>query len=239
MSIVALTFDLDDTLWPVKPTLIRAEKATRNWLKSHAPSIIDQFTLEDMLQVRMVLLEEQPDLAHQVSELRRRAMEKMALEAGYSGNSASELAESAFDVFLSHRQQVDCFPGVIELLANLSENYVIGAISNGNADVFKTDLASYFNFSVSAETIGISKPDAAIFAHALEQVNAVSQQQCSASEIIHIGDDYRSDIAGGKDFGNRTIWLASGNRENHDNGKADAMIKDILELPAALAALRR
>ena len=33
----AITLDLDDTLWPVWPTIERAEKAMRSWLSHRAP----------------------------------------------------------------------------------------------------------------------------------------------------------------------------------------------------------
>ena len=204
MAVVALTFDLDDTLWPVKPALIRAEKATSDWLAANAPSILDTFTLEDMLDVRMTLLEQKPALAYQISELRRQAMTQMAMKSGFSETEARNIAEEAFQVFLAHRQNVDCFPGVSKLLEELANSYVIGAISNGNADIFKTELGGYFSFCVSAESVGASKPDAKIFAHALEQVQSATNNSCSAAEIIHIGDDYHSDIAGGKDFGCQT-----------------------------------
>ena len=33
----AITLDLDDTLWPVWPTIHRAEDVLRAWLDTHAP----------------------------------------------------------------------------------------------------------------------------------------------------------------------------------------------------------
>ena len=36
-KIKAITLDLDDTLWPIWPTIERAEKALHDWLAEHAP----------------------------------------------------------------------------------------------------------------------------------------------------------------------------------------------------------
>ena len=36
-KIKAITLDLDDTLWPIWPTIERAEKALHDWLSEHAP----------------------------------------------------------------------------------------------------------------------------------------------------------------------------------------------------------
>ena len=35
--IQAISLDLDDTLWPVWPTIERAERALHDWLQRHAP----------------------------------------------------------------------------------------------------------------------------------------------------------------------------------------------------------
>ena len=37
-AIRAITLDLDDTLWPVLPTLLRAEETLAAWLASQAPA---------------------------------------------------------------------------------------------------------------------------------------------------------------------------------------------------------
>ena len=36
-KIRGISFDLDDTLWPIWPTIERAEKALLDWLGAHAP----------------------------------------------------------------------------------------------------------------------------------------------------------------------------------------------------------
>ncbi|MEP6790835.1 MAG: HAD family hydrolase, partial [Ramlibacter sp.] len=36
-KIRAISFDLDDTLWPIWPTIERAEKTLHNWLAENAP----------------------------------------------------------------------------------------------------------------------------------------------------------------------------------------------------------
>ena len=34
----AITLDLDDTLWPIWPTIARADQAMRDWLAERAPA---------------------------------------------------------------------------------------------------------------------------------------------------------------------------------------------------------
>jgi len=35
MTIKVISFDLDDTLWPIMPTILNAEKVTNNWIKEN------------------------------------------------------------------------------------------------------------------------------------------------------------------------------------------------------------
>ena len=37
--IKAITFDLDDTLWPILPVIIEAEKITKRWLIKNYPPL--------------------------------------------------------------------------------------------------------------------------------------------------------------------------------------------------------
>ena len=39
MSIKAVSFDLDDTLWPLLPVILKAEKDTNEWLIDNYPGV--------------------------------------------------------------------------------------------------------------------------------------------------------------------------------------------------------
>jgi len=41
MSIALVTFDLDDTLWPIWPTIARADAKLHAWLKDHRADLLD------------------------------------------------------------------------------------------------------------------------------------------------------------------------------------------------------
>eukprot|EP01036_Dinobryon_divergens_P044714 gene44713-59679_t len=43
-KIRAITLDLDDTLWPIWPTIGRAELALSAWLQQHAPTTASVFS---------------------------------------------------------------------------------------------------------------------------------------------------------------------------------------------------
>lgn len=244
MSIKAITFDLDDTLWPVRPTLKRAEIETYQWLCENAPAITEQFSLMDIAEFRFKLFKKDRDFKHQISKVRIAAIKQLALQSDFSEQAATELAEQSFDIHYQLRQKVNCYQGVEKLLAELSQNYLLGAISNGNADVYKTSIGEYFNFAISAEQVNASKPDRIIFDLALTHIETALGETISTKQIIHVGDDFHCDVIGAKQADFKAVWLDHQEEKKPDEGetdsaliesiKADAVINNIQELPTAL-----
>ena len=39
MRVRAITLDLDDTLWPIEPVMLRAEQRLDAWLRTHCPPV--------------------------------------------------------------------------------------------------------------------------------------------------------------------------------------------------------
>jgi putative hydrolase of the HAD superfamily len=71
LKVRAITLDLDDTLWPIWPTIARAERQLQDWLRERAAATAD--LLADDLQrhgLREQVMRERPDLKHQLSAIR-------------------------------------------------------------------------------------------------------------------------------------------------------------------------
>ena len=64
-------------------------------------------------------------------------------------------------------------------------------------------IAHYFDALIFSDEVGIRKPDRSIFHLTAEKLDA------RPSEIVHIGDDLRSDALGAKNAGFRTILLST------------------------------
>ena len=60
MRILALTLDLDDTLWPVRPALERADHAVDAWLQLHYPEVARAWPVTAMRELRMRVAIERP-----------------------------------------------------------------------------------------------------------------------------------------------------------------------------------
>lgn len=115
------------------------------------------------------------------------------------------------------------------LLSKLHEKYPMILVSNfyGNVQaVLKDfDIIDCFDDIIESAVVGIRKPDPAIFALGVEQINLPS------SEIVVIGDSYTKDIVPAKANGCKTIWLkGKGWDKDDDNATADIIIKDFKEL---------
>ena len=198
----AVSFDLDDTLWDVEPVLVQAEAVLVAWLARHYPKLAALHTPDAARARRYAIAQAEPVRAHDLSWVRTESLRQMAGEAGY----AEGAAEEAFAVFHAARHQVAPYPDVVPALATLARRYRLYALSNGNADVHRTPLASYFHGGVSARHAGAAKPDRRIFNHLLELADL------EPDHVLHVGDDPVTDVGGAREAGWHTAWVNRSNR---------------------------
>jgi len=201
--IKAITLDLDDTLWPIWPTIHRAEQTLAAWLAERAPGAAALFAdPQARKDVRAHVEQTRPDIAHDLSALRRESI-RAALHRAQEDTS---LAEPAFEVFFSERMQVELFEDALTALIALAARFPIVAVSNGNAHVGRVGLGQFFVGAVSASEYGVAKPDARIF-HA-----AAAQAGVASANVLHVGDDAALDVLGALGAGMQTVWV---NRTQH------------------------
>ena len=97
-----LTFDLDDTLWPCKPTIMAAEQELYAWMQQHVPQITRQHDSEAIFLKRREFMQQRPDLHYDMSKLRIESLKKLSDEIGIHHDWIDE----AFEVFFQARQQL-------------------------------------------------------------------------------------------------------------------------------------
>lgn len=197
-KIKAVTIDLDDTLWPIWPTIERAEKVLHDWLSDHAPMTAALFANPAALrEIRNEMTTARPELKHDLSALRRESI-RLAL---YRAGEDPLLAGAAFEVFFAERQRVTLFDDALPALEFLAGRYPLVALSNGNADLARIGLAHFFRASISAREFGVGKPDPRIFHAAAGAVDTLPDA------ILHIGDDATLDGLGALNAGMQAAWL--------------------------------
>lgn len=228
MSIRLITFDLDDTFWDVASVMHSAEAELRDWLGRNAPQL-GAVPIEHLWAIRKRVLEADPGLRHRMSELRRRILLNALLDASYPTAEAGELAEAAFQIFLGARHKVTFFPDVQTTLEQLANRYILGVLTNGNADVRRLGLADYFQFALCAEELGVGKPDPHPFREALKRAGVRPEQ------AVHIGDHPDDDIAGARGAGFHAVWYNPQGKVWDSPNPPTAQISQLGELPALLA----
>lgn len=206
MAIKLLTFDLDDTLWPCMVTILQTEQRLHEWFAEHHPGVSNQYTIEQLREKRRQLAEKHQHIAHDLTALRKKSFSQLSREMNYSSEQEEQFILDAFELYISERNKVSLYQDVIPTLETLKPNYRLGAVSNGNADIYRIGLGHLFEFSWSAADAGQQKPHPIVFNSLL------SRHQLLPEEIIHIGDDPVSDIQGAQQSNIRAIWL---NREHH------------------------
>jgi FMN hydrolase / 5-amino-6-(5-phospho-D-ribitylamino)uracil phosphatase len=201
--IKAVSLDLDDTLWPIWPTIERAEKVLHDWLVDNAPMAAALFSSPSALrEIRDHMAANRPDLKNDLSAVRRESI-RLAL---YRAGENPLLAEAAFEVFFAERQRVTLFDDAHPSLQFLSSRFPLVTISNGNADIERVGLGAYFRAAISAREFGVGKPDPRIF-HA-----AAGAVELKPEDILHVGDDATLDALGALNAGMQAAWI---NRSDH------------------------
>ena len=236
MTIKAITFDLDDTLWNNIPVLIKAERDVIEWLLTHFPNINDHHdistTINEFRDFKDQIKQANPALTHQVTNLRKVSLEQFLINADYS-EKASEGANQAMEVFLTARHQVDYFDYVEAVLAELNQQYTLGVLTNGNVNIRRLSIGDYFDFAFCADELNTSKPDPVFFQAGIQAAKVLPE------EIAHVGDHPEYDVIGAKEVGLKAIWFNPEQASWDYHIKPDAVISCISELPKAINSLLR
>lgn len=193
----AITLDLDDTLWPIGPTIVRAEAALAAWMLRHAPRVAERFDIAATQALRAAVASDCPERAHDLTAMRCETIRRMLAASGED----EALMPAAFDVFFAARQQVELYADVRPALERLSARWPLLALTNGNADLERIGLARWFKGCLRAHEVGVGKPDLRMFAAACSRLG------CAQGEVLHVGDDLRLDVQGALAAGMRAAWV--------------------------------
>lgn len=133
----------------------------------------------------------------------------------------------------------DILPGVKDAIHSLSERYKLCVISDtivtpgsGLRDILAHhDLLKYFSGFAFSDEVGRSKPDAAMFASAREQMGVPFNQ------MVHIGDRDNKDIKGAQALGMKAILYTEKRDVDRLTTSADAICTTHRDLADIIGAL--
>ena len=205
-QISALTFDLDDTLYDNRQVILRTEQEALSFVQNYHPAL-KTLQNSEFHRLRQALRETEPDIYHDVTEWRRRAVEQAMLDAGLTASEAALGAEASMAHFAKWRSRIDVPQETHDTLAALAEKWPLVAITNGNAQPELFGLGDYFEFVLRAGPDGRSKPFNDMYHLAAKRLNV------PLGEILHVGDDLTTDVAGAIRCGMQACWIKPENAD--------------------------
>ena len=200
-KIELITFDLDDTFWDIRSTIINAENNSRKWAEDRIGEKIEWGTFEDFMKVRSELVKKDPSLEYDLGMLRKKTIAYHTKKYFKDTKDLNKFIEEAYSFFLGERHKVTFYDDVVIVLEELSSKYKLGVLTNGNADVNKLGIGHLFDFSISSIEVKNNKPDQAHF------VKARELSQVNFKNTLHVGDHPVNDILGARKLGINTMWF--------------------------------
>ncbi len=194
-----ITFDGDGTLWDISKVIRKALEKIAEIIHSRYPSV--EVDIDEFYKAWEEVVRTGGDLS--LYDMRRLSIHEVLKRHGIF---TEDFGDDLFRIYLEERHsEIEIFPDTIPVLTELKKHFKIGLITNGNTQFQKYPIASYFDFTVRASEVGVSKPDPGIFEIAVKLAGV------RKSDVLHIGDSLEEDYFGALNAGLNAVWL---NREN-------------------------
>lgn len=206
MKIQHIFFDLDNTLWDHR--------------RNAYLTIKDLFDKEEITLKYNIDFEEFHSVYHDINEklweqirdgeidkeyLRKHRFYDTFKHFGIDDLELSMFFEEHFlDKILNYNHLVESAEYILDYLK--AKNYTLHIISNGFQEVTErkcilSGIDHYFQTITSADSVGVRKPNPAIFEYSL------GLSEAKKEESILIGDDWIADVIGAQQFGMDVIFF--------------------------------
>ncbi|WP_057829892.1 HAD-IA family hydrolase [Colwellia sp. TT2012] len=219
-TIKAISFDLDDTLYNNRPVMLAIEKQMLHYFTEKfallVPELVSElkpiFNRRFWAPYRQQAIAATPELGHDVVRVRYETYRLGLLAHNVSAEEAVQEAQAGLDFFISLRSDFTVPKASHELLASLSKEFPLVAISNGNVNTKTLGIAHYFQHIYHAGFQNCMNHDES--GHLLRQKPAADmftlvceQLAIPAEQLLHVGDCGFADIYGALNAGCQTAWL--------------------------------
>jgi FMN phosphatase YigB (HAD superfamily) len=243
-----IIFDFDDTLAeltrPLDELMATGAQAAEQYMRSAGMELPAEFW-PNIVEARRFAQEKSEE--EQEEHLADDAMSFLLQFFGYPASKLDPtVLRTAVDLFYAPEMSAwRLRPGAVEMLGTLqAAGYKLALVTNYNCDrVFQRTvdylgLRRFFDICLSSASVEQRKPDIQFFNLVLERWDALPY------EVVVVGDSLLHDIQGGIELGALTVQcraalspqIAHNNAQLQDKVKPDAVIGDLSQLPAIVAA---
>jgi len=134
------------------------------------------------------------------------------------------------------RGRHEAFADAAPALRALRRSHRMALVTNGAACLQRekltaSGLSGYFDVVVVSSEFGVAKPDAAIFGHALAQMD------CDAKEAVMVGDSLARDVDGAVAAGLTGVWVNRAGLARPPDRSDVIEVSTLRDLPLALRAM--
>ena len=221
--------DLDDTIFDFKACEKQALSAALKecGLLFSSIDISDYSKINDLM---WKLLEK--------GEIKREELRTRRFEVFLKRYDVHPEASTFADVYMEKLAETDVLiDGARELLAYLSKNYRLYAVTNGyvqtqSGRIERADIGKYFNDIFISQIVGAPKPQKAFFDYCAAHIPGFS-----LDNTVLIGDSPTSDISGGNEYGIFTIRYNPARLPNPHDILPQREVFALSELPDLLKTL--
>jgi putative hydrolase of the HAD superfamily len=214
-QLALLTFDLDDTLFPIGPVVQDANNAMiRAMHRLGYTKSTNKGVLKHTSAIR-----KKTKYPISYTSLRMRAIQaELESQLPKKHTVDPSVVKHCFDAWLNQRHASandKLFPGVVETLERISAQHpcaCIGAITNGRGNPKNMQsISHFFDFCVSGEDDGVfpqRKPQRGIYEASLARYKESYPHSIGDSRIwCHVGDCLANDVGASVDCGAHGVWM--------------------------------
>lgn len=216
-KLALLTFDLDDTLFPISSVVEDANLAMIRAL--HDAGYTESTDANIMRHMRGVRSKSKRKMTY--TEMRKKAIQQEMELMTKPGEAVDyDLVHKIYSAWLKERHRSaerNLFPGAIDMLETIKvkfPNTCIAAITNGRGNPIEmtSTLAPYFDFCISGEDPNVfpeHKPQRGIFKASVAAYHQRYPHKLSVDAHIwcHVGDCLVNDVWGSARNGAQAVWI--------------------------------
>lgn len=203
-----VSVDLDDTVWDCMAIINKAHAKRYEYVQQAFPDLAAKWPEEEAFKKEFYAAMERagkadPAVAKNFTLKHKKALEEMGQSVGLT----TENVEAIFAKFAEYRTPTSddaLFPHVVTTLEKIcASGWVVGAVTNGNADPMKVPgLKASLKFCMNPDC-GFAKPEAGMFNKMIQD----NTPGATPESWVHVGDKLDEDVQGARAYGMASVWF--------------------------------